>query len=192
MPPFRQTSGSTLTNTRVNQSYLNSGLELVGGNSFSGTSVQITSFLGATPFTSKHRSYRLVVMQTSSVVASTVFLKLRTTVDHSANYYYSGTSLTDTAVQTTQFGSNVTTGFRVGATNTGASNQLLSATIDILMPNENRETGFVCEAREGSTVTTGGMYQAGGFLNVTTQFTDFSLVCASSITGVMMLYGWRS
>lgn len=192
MPPFRQTSGSTLTHTRVNQSYLNSGLELVGGNSFSGTSVQITSFLGATPFTIKHRSYRLVVMQTSSVVASTVFLKLRTTVDHSANYYYSGTSLTDTAVQTTQFGSNVATGFRVGATNTGASNQLLSATIDIFMPNENRETGFVCEAREASTVTTGGMYQAGGFLNVTTQFTDFSLVCASSITGVMMLYGWRS
>lgn len=192
MPPFRQTSGSTLTSTRVNQSYLNSGLELVGGNSFTGTSVQITSLIGATPFTIKHRSYRLVVMQTASVVASTVFLKLRTTVDHSANYYYSGTSLTDTAVQTTQFGSNVATGFRVGATNTSASNQLLSATIDIFTPNENRETGFVCEAREGSTVTTGGMYQAGGFLNVTTQFTDFSLVCASSITGVMMLYGWRS
>jgi len=194
MPPFRQQSGSTLNASRVNQSYLNSGLELVGGNSFSGTSVQITNLVSAmaTPFTSRNRSYRLVIMQTSSVVASTAFLKLRTTVDHSANYYYSGTSLTDTAVQTTQFGSNVATGWRIGATNTNASNQLLSATIDIFMPQETRETGFVVEAREGSTVTTGGMYQAGGFCDINTQFTSFSLVCASSMTGVMMLYGWRS
>lgn len=194
MPPFRQQSGSTLNTTRVNQSYLNSGLELVGGNSFSGTSVQITNLVSAmaTPFTSRNRSYRLVISQTSSVVASELFLKLRLGTNYSDDYYYSGTSLTDTAVQTTRNGSNVTTGWRIGATNTSGSNQLLSATIDIFMPNENRETGFVCEAREGSTVTTGGMYQAGGFCNINTQFTSFSLVCASSVTGVMMLYGWRS
>ena len=194
MSPRRQRSGETLTNTRVNQNYLNNGLELVGGGAFSGTSVQITNLVSAmaTPFTSRNRSYRLVISQTYSVVASELFLKLRSGTDHSANYYYSGTSLTDTAVQTTRNGSNVTTGIRIGTTNTNASNQLLSATIDIFMPQEARETGFVVEAREASVVASGQMYQAGGMCDISTQFTDFSLVCASSLTGVMMLYGWRS
>ena len=189
MSPMRQQSGQTLTNTRVNQNYLNNGLELVGGGAFSGTSVQITNLVVAmaTPFTSRNRSYRLVISQTYSVVASELFLKLRSGTDHSANYYYSGTSLTDGATQTTRNGSNVTTGIRIGTTNTDASNVLLSATIDIFMPQEARETGFVVEAREA-----GGMYQAGGMCDISTQFTDFSLVCASSVTGVMMLYGWRS
>ena len=189
MPPMRQQSGQTLTNTRVNQNYLNNGLELVGGGAFSGTSVQITNLVSAmaTPFTSRNRSYRLVISQTYSVVASELFLKLRSGTDHSANYYYSGTSLTDGATQTTRNGSNVSTGIRIGTTNTNASNVLLSATIDIFMPQEARETGFVVEAREA-----GGMYQAGGMCDISTQFTDFSLVCASSVTGVMMLYGWRS
>lgn len=190
MSPRRQQSGQTLTNTRVNQNFLNNGLELVGGGAFvSGTSVQITNLVSAmaTPFTGRNRCYRLVIMQTYSVVASELFLKLRSGTDHSGNYYYSGTSLTDGATQTTRNGSNVSTGIRIGITNTDASNVLLSATIDIFTPQEARETGFVVEAREA-----GGMYQAGGMCDISTQFTSFSLVCASSLTGVMMLYGWRS
>jgi hypothetical protein len=190
--PFTQKSGSTLSHTRVNSTYLNPGLQLIGFESFAGVATaQITNFIPTVtnPFSSANLNYRLVIQEVTSVAASTLFLKMRLsgTDTIAASYYYGGLSHTDAGVVTQRTAFGTANGMRIGTTNTSASGFTVCATIDIISPFASGSTCLMVEAREAS-----GTFSGGGTYLPATSYNQLSLVCASNITGKMMLYAWRN
>ena len=188
--PYFQRSGTTLNVTRVNANYLNPGLELVGFSNFSTAAAtqQITTFdaRATSPFSSNNLNYRLVIQEVTSVAVSTLFLKMRLsgTDTIAASYYYGGLSVTDAGATTARNAGGTANGMRIGTTDTAIG---LCATIDIISPFASGSTCFMVEAREST-----GTFSGGGTYLPATSYNELSLVCASNITGKMMLYAWRS
>jgi len=193
--PFFQKSGSTLNSSRVNSTYLNPGLQLVGSESFAGVmNAQITTFIPTvtTPFSAANLNYRLVIQELTVGTAGTqVFLKMRlgATDTTAASYYYGGISLSDAGVATQRTAFGTANGMRVGTANNSASGFLLCATIDIISPFASGSTCFMVEGREASN---NGTFQGGGTYLPATSYDGLSLVSASAMTGKMMLYAWRN
>lgn len=145
-------------------------------------------------FSSTYTNYRVVIsgLQNASTTSRVVSLRFRTTSDDSsANYvygeYYSyPTNLSGNASAGGQTSARLCV---ISSWSTGGAGMVL----DIYNPNNATGTGFNGQVfNYQSDVGTWVIRQIGGGINVSTQFTGFSIIgTTDNLTGTVHVYGYR-
>lgn len=145
-------------------------------------------------FSSKFDSYRVVIsgLQNATTTVRTVVLRFRTTSDDtSANYIWSERYIYPTNNGGDSAASSQTSAKLCVLSNW--SNGGAGISLDIYNPNKATGTGYVgqgftYQSDVGNWV---GRHLAGG-INVSTQFTGFSIIGATdNLTGTVRVYGYR-
>lgn len=161
------------------------GLTLISSTTI-GTGV--TSVNVPNAFSSTYDNYRIIV----SGGAGSGNTGLDLTLGATATGYYKWAvygSYSATTVSGAN-GNNAASWTDVGAATTNS----IHSVFDLFLPNAAKRTSFI--AAYGQTVTVGGPYFQGGFVDNATQYTDFTLTRnAAGVTitgGTIKVYGYRN
>ena len=162
-----------------------SGLTLISSTTIGSG---VTSVNVPNAFSSTYDNYRIIV--SGGVASGNTGLDL--TLGATATGYYKWAVYGSYSASTVSGanGNNATSWTDVGA----ATANSIHSVFDLFLPNAAKTTSFV--AAYGQTATAGGPYFQGGFVNNSTQYTDFTLTRnAGGVTltgGTIKVYGYRN
>lgn len=160
------------------------GLVLISSTTI-GSAVSSVAITGV--FDSTYDNYRVLVSGGAGSTSSDFNMTIGAA---NTGYYYGLWGVSYANAATTAAGSNATSFANVGTFNANG----LFADIMVLSPNLAKNTMIHATYARNSTGATGAAYTHSGFLNNTTQYTDFTLTCgAGTVTGgTIKVYGYRN
>lgn len=142
------------------------------------TTVQVTS-----AFSSTYDNYKIMIVGGTATGVGNMTLQLGATT---TGYYASANRVTWAGVHSVNGSSNAANWFIVGGQQTG----VINADITIMGPNLAKQTVYHAHSWDQST---GGVYgPVGGWLNNTTQYTDFTIGGATMTGGEIRVYGFAN
>jgi hypothetical protein len=156
------------------------GMWKVGSYTVSGTVFNIDGC-----FTSDYDSYKIVFQGLGASGNSAFYVKLRSGGATTANNYYSGMAYAQwSGTILAQSRSNSSDGWYLSFTN--GTNVPIGGSMDIYNPNKaSARTGFSYAGNFWDAGIAGGGYHPD-----TTQFDGISLICGSSLSGTVIVYGY--
>jgi hypothetical protein len=158
------------------------GLVLISTTTI-GTTVSSVTVTGA--FSSSYDNYKIIVGGGTSSVQESLLLSLGATVTG----YYAGIVGAIYSTAAVDLGSrNNAASWTIGATNTNG----MGASLDLIAPNLAKNTFIFGMRAINGTGNAGGIHS--GFLNNTTQYTDFTLSTGSGTLtgGTIKVYGYAN
>ena len=148
-----------------------------------GSAVASVNVTGA--FSSTYDNYLIVVSGGSASANQNMTLKLGSTT---TGYYAGGTFAGYAAATFGQLQQSNGASFPFAGFSTTAGNV---AYIIVQSPNQAKATTYITQNANNNSGT-GGSYFVGGYLDNTTQYTDFTLAVAGTMTGgVINVYGYK-
>jgi hypothetical protein len=167
-----------------------SGLTLINTTSFSAVATQSVNDV----FSSTYDNYRIVI-QLSAFTGGAVTMRMRVSGTDTSSTDYTfvrGSANSDTGVWAVAKDLSTATSFStiLGADATGT----VGSSIEIFAPNLAQRTGILFQGQyvEGSSPNRVSLLTGTGLLRLTTQYTGFTFIAASStMTGTVSVYGYN-
>lgn len=177
------TTGEVLTASDTNTYLNNGGLVWIKSQSItSGSNTEITSV-----FSSTYTNYRIVLSNIKLGATANVTMRMGTT--STGIYYYAGNRIPYTGTPAQEF-STSGTDWLIGVI--GSTGNISSGTIELSAPQLAGVTTFSCIGADPRTDGAAARIYS-GFINNTTQYTSFSLLCSGTTftTCNVDVYGYR-
>jgi hypothetical protein len=178
-----QSSASTVYQTKAA-----TGLTLIKTQTFSSVSAVNVDDV----FNTTYENYRIIISHKNVTSQDACYLRFRSgspAADNStSNYYWAGHFVESSYSNITLAKGDPATSARIGVT------ALEFSLMDILITNpfQSEKTTFIANCGYGLSSNEGGYNTEGGYINLTTSFTGFSIVPGSgTISGSVSAYGFN-
>jgi hypothetical protein len=178
------TTGEVLTASDTNTYLANAGLVYITSTAVSGSTVTVSNC-----FNSTYDWYKVVLFVTGTVSGSDINIRMRTTSDDSSAVYSFSRiyAYSQTSSPTNQALELQTSGYVGTQENRGGNTQ-----IDIYGPNAAQFTSIQSQNTGNKNAQPYAFQNLTGLtVSTTTQYTGFSLIAGQTMTGSLVVYGYR-